>query len=73
MVRGLLLSILAMVAGLLLAIALLNDPGYILIAYGDHTFETSLFVFLVVLLLLWLVLRLFMAILSWLNPRNWHR
>jgi uncharacterized protein HemY len=67
------LSLLALFAGVLLAIQLVRDPGYILIAYGNHTFETSLFALLVVLLLLLAMIKLLMALLALLNPFRWFR
>jgi HemY protein len=70
MVRLFLLSLLALLGGLLLAINLARDPGYILIAYGNYTFETSLFALLVALLAILLLLRLLFTLLSWLNPMN---
>lgn len=65
------LSLLALFAGVLLAIQLVRDPGYILIAYGNHTFETSLFALLVALLLLLAVIKLLLAVLVLLNPLRW--
>jgi len=65
-----LLSLLAILGGLLLAINLARDPGYILITYANYTFETSLFALLVALLLILLLLRLLSVLLSWLNPMN---
>ncbi len=70
MVRMFLLSLLAILGGLLLAINLARDPGYILITYANYTFETSLFALLVALLLILLLLRLLSVLLSWLNPMN---
>jgi len=67
------LILLALVAGVFLAIQLARDPGYILIAYGNYTFETSLFALLVVLLLLVAVIKLLLSLLSWLNPMRWRR
>lgn len=67
------LSLLALFAGVLLAIQLVRDPGYILIAYGNHTFETSLFALLVALLLLLAVLKLLLSLLALLNPLRWFR
>ncbi len=70
MVRLFLLSLLAILGGLLLAINLAQDPGYLLIAYGSYTFETSLFALLVALLVILLLMRLLSLLLSWLNPMN---
>lgn len=63
--------LLALIAGVFLAIQLSRDPGYILIAYGNYTFETSLFALLVVLILLLVVLKLIFSLLGLLNPRRW--
>lgn len=70
MVRLFLLSLLAILGGLLLAINLAQDPGYMLIAYGNYTFETSLFALLVALLVILLLLRLLSLLSGWLNPMN---
>lgn len=65
------LILLALVAGVFLAIQLARDPGYILIAYGNYTFETSLFALLVALLLMLTVVKLLLSLLGWLNPLRW--
>jgi len=65
------LTLLALFAGVLLAIQLARDPGYILIAYGNHTFETSLFALLVALLLVLALVKLVFALLYALNPFRW--
>jgi uncharacterized protein HemY len=67
------LILLALIAGVFLAIQLARDPGYILIAYGNYTFETSLFALLVAVLLLVAVVKLLLSLLSWLNPMRWRR
>jgi HemY protein len=61
----------SLIAGVFLAVQLAQDPGYILIAYGNYTFETSLFAFLVAMLLLLAVLKLLLSVFSWLNPMRW--
>lgn len=68
MVKVFLLTLLALLGGLLLAIYLARDPGYLLIAYGQYTFETSLFALLVALIFLLLVVKLILLLLGWLNP-----
>lgn len=73
MVKLFVLTMLAILAGLLLAVSMAGEPGYILIAYGNTTFETSLFALLVTLLLLLLVLKLVMLLFGWLNPARWLR
>lgn len=67
------LSLLALLAGVLLAIQLARDPGYLLIAYGNYTFETSLFALLVAVLLLLVLLKLLFAVLFLLNPLRWFK
>lgn len=67
------LVLLALVAGVALAIQLTRDPGYILIAYGNHTFETSLFALLVAVILLVVLFKLLVSLLKWLNPMRWFR
>ena len=39
--RGLLLLLAALAAGAALGLLALRDPGYVLISYGNRTFETS--------------------------------
>lgn len=73
MIRFFLLGLAAIVAGLLLALNLANDPGYILIAYGNYTFETSLFALLVALLIILVVLKLLLTLLGALNPARLFR
>ncbi|OFE12932.1 hypothetical protein PHACT_07085 [Pseudohongiella acticola] len=65
------LILLALVASVLLAVQLARDPGYILVAYGNYTFETSLFALLMVLLLLLAIIKLVLSLLGWLNPFRW--
>lgn len=56
----------------LLAMAgLLLEPGYVLLAYGTYTLETSLIALLLALLVLLLLGRLVYRVLWWLNPRHW--
>ncbi|MBL4821640.1 MAG: hypothetical protein JKY98_11730 [Gammaproteobacteria bacterium] len=47
-----------------------NDPGYLLIAWRNYTFETSLFALVVLLVALLAAGRLVFMLLSWVNP--WH-
>lgn len=65
------LVLLVLVAGVLLALQLARDPGYVLIAYGNYTFETSLFALLVALLLIMVVVKLLLSVLGWFNPMRW--
>lgn len=64
------LALLALVGGALLAIQLVRDPGYILIAYGNQTFETSLFALLVVVLLVVAIIKLVVSLLGAMIPRT---
>ena len=58
--RGLLLLLVAVGAGTAFGVLALHDPGYVLISYGNATFETSVWFAVVALLLLttatWLLL-----------------
>ncbi len=47
------------------------DPGYLLIALGDYTFETSLLAFLLALAVLYLLWRVLRLLLVTLNPWQW--
>ncbi len=47
-----------------------GDPGYLLIAFGSYTFETSLFALLAVITVLYLVIKLLLVVFRWINP--WH-
>jgi HemY protein len=53
---------------LTLALDLTNDPGYLLLAWRNYTFETSLFALAIALLVLWFVWQLLAHLLAWLNP-----
>jgi HemY protein len=46
------------------------DPGYLLISFGNYTFETSLFVLLVAITVIYLIVKLIIIIFGWVNP--WH-
>ena len=51
-----------------LSVGFPSDPGYLLIAFGEYTFETSLFALLVLILFIYLCVRLLLLILGWVNP-----
>lgn len=70
MIRLFVFSLLAIVIALWVTLYLgfPSDPGYLLIAFGNYTFETSLFAMLVALAVIYLVLRLLLLLLQWLNP-----
>ena len=44
------------------------DPGYLLIAFGDYTFETSLLALAVAAVAIYLIYRLLRMLLEWINP-----
>jgi uncharacterized protein HemY len=73
MIRLFLYSLLAIVLGLLVTLALARDPGYLLLSWGQVTFETSLFALFVALILLLLVVRVLYLLSGWLNPLRWLR
>lgn len=73
MKKGFVLVLLALILGVGLAVQLSRDPGYILVAYGNYTFETSLFALVIALLIIYVVLKLVFSLLRWLNPFRWFR
>ncbi|MDG2141885.1 MAG: heme biosynthesis HemY N-terminal domain-containing protein [Gammaproteobacteria bacterium] len=50
-----------------------SDPGYLLIAFGKHTFETSLLAFLILILIFCLLIKLVVMIFVWINPGRFLR
>ena len=64
----LLIIVLALLINLYLGFP--GDPGYLLIAFGSTTFETSLFALLVAAIVLYLVIKTILIVLRWINP--WH-
>ena len=72
MVKLYLFSLLAIVLALLVSLYLgfPGDPGYLLIAFGSTTFETSLFALLVAVTVLYLVIKLILIVFRWINPWN---
>jgi len=70
MIKLFVFSLLAIVLALLVTLYLgfPADPGYLLIAFGNTTFETSLFALLVAAGAIYLVYRVLMLILHWINP-----
>ncbi|GJM12866.1 MAG: hypothetical protein DHS20C12_12690 [Pseudohongiella sp.] len=72
MVKLYLFSLLAIVLALLVSLYLgfPGDPGYLLIAFGNYTFETSLFALLVASIVLYLIVKLVLIVFRWINP--WH-
>ncbi|MDP6536869.1 MAG: heme biosynthesis HemY N-terminal domain-containing protein [Gammaproteobacteria bacterium] len=45
-----------------------NDPGYILISFDNYTFETSLFALFIALVVIYLLYRLLVVFVQWINP-----
>ena len=72
MIKLYLFSLLSIVLALLVSLNLgfPGDPGYLLIAFGSTTFETSLFALLVAFIVLYVVIKLILIVLRWINP--WH-
>lgn len=70
MIRLFVYSLLAIVVALWVTLYLgfPGDPGYMLIAFGSYTFETSLFALLVAVIVLFLLVRLLLLLLDWINP-----
>ena len=48
-----------------------GDPGYLLIAFGNHTFETSLLALALAIVVIYLGYRLLRMLLAWINPWRW--
>ncbi len=72
MIRLFVFSLLTIAAALWMTLYLgfPADPGYLLLAFGDYTFETSLLALLAAAGLAYLLLRLALAAARWLNPRR---
>jgi len=73
MIHLFLYALMAIVTGLVTTLLLAQDPGYLLISWGNTTFETSLFALFVTLVLALLVARLMYLLLDWINPLRWLR
>ena len=72
MIRLFFLCLIITVLGLWLTLFLgfYEDPGYILIAFGSYTFETSLFALLILLVVVYLVFRILKLTVTWIDlPR----
>lgn len=72
MVKLFIYSMLALLGGLFLAVGLdlTNDPGYMLVSFKNYIFETSLFAFFALLILLFCILKLLFLLARWINPVN---
>lgn len=75
MTRLFVFSLLAIIVALWVTLYLgfPGDPGYLLIAFGDYTFETSLFALLVAAGIVYLVVRLLVFVFRLVNPLRWFR
>ena len=73
MIKLFLFSLLVIVIGLLLTLYLgfPADPGYVLLAFGNYTFETSLFALLVAAAVIFLLFRLLLLFWHSVNPWHW--
>ena len=70
MIKLYIYSLLAIVLALFVSLYLgfPGDPGYLLIAFGSYTFETSLFALLVAIAILYLLIKLILMVFRWINP-----
>ena len=75
MIRLFVLSLVT-IAGVLwltLVLGFPSDPGYLLIAFGKRTFETSLLAFLILVIICCLLIKLVANVFAWINPRRFLR
>lgn len=70
MVKLFIYSLLAIVIALFLTfyLDLTSDSGYLLLAWRNYTFETSLFAIVALFIAVFVVARLLLLLLSWINP-----
>lgn len=75
MIKLFVYSLLAIVLALLttLYLGFPADPGYLLLAFGNYTFETSLFALLVAIAVCYLFVRLLLLVWHWISPWQWVR
>ncbi len=73
MIRLFIFSLLAIVLALWVTLYLgfPSDPGYLLIAFGNYTFETSLFALLIAAVVIYGLLRVLLLVFGWANPLRW--
>ena len=62
------LFIIAVVLWLTLVLGFPSDPGYLLIAFGERTIETSLLAVLILILICCLLVKLVAMVFGWINP-----
>lgn len=72
MIRLFIFSLLTIVVALSITLYLgfPNDPGYLLIAFGSYTFETSLLALIVISGIVYLLFKSLVVLLQWINPRK---
>ncbi|MBT8146400.1 MAG: hypothetical protein KJN90_06060 [Gammaproteobacteria bacterium] len=72
MVKIFIYALLVIVSAVVLTLYfdLLGDPGYLLAAWGNYTFETSLFALIVFFIVFIVAIRLVLLLLAALNPRR---
>ena len=70
MIRLFIFSLLTIVLALWVTLYLgfPGDPGYLLISFGNYTFETSLFALLIAAGIIYLLVRLLIVLVQWINP-----
>ena len=75
MIKLFIFSLLAIVLALLVTLYLgfPADPGYLLLAFGNYTFETSLFALLVAGAIIYLLIRILLLVWASINPIYWIR
>ena len=75
MIKLFIFSLIVIVLALLVTVYLgfPADPGYLLLAFGNYTFETSLLALIAALAVIYLVFRLLLLLWHWLNPWYWVR
>ena len=75
MTRLFIFSLMAIVVALWVSLYLgfPADPGYLLIAFGNTTFETSLFAMLIAVATFYLLVRIVLAAWRVINPYRWFR
>lgn len=68
MARIFVYSLVTIVLGLFATVFLAREPGYLLVSFAGVTFETSLFALLIAALAVFLVVRIVLLLLAWINP-----
>ncbi|PCJ28257.1 MAG: hypothetical protein COA96_01760 [SAR86 cluster bacterium] len=70
MIKLYIFSLLAIVLALLVSLVLgfPADPGYLLVSFGNYTFETSLFALIVAVAVIYVIVKLLLFVFHWINP-----